>query len=263
MTWASAENALRSFERGSVSYYPSRTPLAFPQSVLALGLLLLTLALLARAIRLALDEPPEAGPAAPRPGGRRDGRARGDRAVSAPLAVISVMLALTLAGGVWVGFALLATGWISLELFVNMRVERFLAGDLWGTATAIELVTLPLFILMGEILFHTRLSENLFAGLAPFVRRLPGRLMHVNVLGCTLFAAVSGSSAATTATVGRITLKELEARGYDKVFAAGALAGSGTMGFLIPPSIPLIVYGVLAEVSILDLFVAGIGPGLI
>ncbi|HKK35239.1 MAG TPA: TRAP transporter large permease subunit [Paracoccaceae bacterium] len=183
--------------------------------------------------------------------------------MSAPLAVISVMLALTLAGGVWVGFALLATGWISLELFVNMRVERFLAGDLWGTATAIELVTLPLFILMGEILFHTRLSENLFAGLAPFVRRLPGRLMHVNVLGCTLFAAVSGSSAATTATVGRITLKELEARGYDKVFAAGALAGSGTMGFLIPPSIPLIVYGVLAEVSILDLFVAGIGPGLI
>jgi tripartite ATP-independent transporter DctM subunit len=183
--------------------------------------------------------------------------------VSAPLGLIAALLALTLAGGVWVGFALLATGWISLELFVNMRVERFLAGDLWGTATAIELVTLPLFILMGEILFHTRLSENLFAGLAPFVRRLPGRLMHVNVLGCTLFAAVSGSSAATTATVGRITLKELEARGYDKVFAAGALAGSGTMGFLIPPSIPLIVYGVLAEVSILDLFVAGIGPGLI
>ena len=182
--------------------------------------------------------------------------------MSAPLGLIAALLALTLAGGVWVGFALLATGWFALEVFVNMRVERFLAGDLWGTATAIELVTLPMFILMGEILFHTRLSENLFAGLAPFVRRLPGRLMHVNVLGCTLFAAVSGSSAATTATVGRITLKELEARGYDKVFAAGALAGSGTMGFLIPPSIPLIVYGVLAEVSILDLFVAGLLPGI-
>ena len=116
---------------------------------------------------------------------------------------------------------------------------------------------------MGEILFRTRLSENLFSGLSPWVRALPGRLLHVNVLGCTLFAAVSGSSAATTATVGRITLKELEVRGYDRMLAVGSLAGSGTMGFLIPPSIPLIVYGVLAEVSILDLFVAGIIPGIV
>ena len=183
--------------------------------------------------------------------------------MSAPLGLISALLALTLAGGVWVGFALLSVGWISLEVFRDMRVDRFLGGDLWATSTALELVTLPLFILMGEILFHTRLSENLFAGLAPFVRRLPGRLLHVNVLGCTLFAAVSGSSAATTATVGRITLKELGERGYSRTLAAGSLAGAGTMGFLIPPSIPLIVYGVLAEVSILDLFVAGVIPGLL
>ncbi len=183
--------------------------------------------------------------------------------MTAPLSLISILLAIFLAGGLWVGFALMAIGIISLETFKSMRVDRFLAGDVWGTATALELVTLPLFILMGEILFRTRLSENLFSGLAPFVRRLPGRLLHVNILGCTMFAAVSGSSAATTATVGRITTTELKARGYDERLVLGSLAGAGTIGFLIPPSIPLIVYGVLAEVSILDLFIAGILPGLL
>ncbi|RAH97776.1 C4-dicarboxylate ABC transporter permease [Acuticoccus sediminis] len=183
--------------------------------------------------------------------------------MTAPLALISGLLLLTLGGGVWVGFSLMSVGALSLEVFKNMRVDRFLASDIWTTSTSLELVTLPLFILMGEILFYTRLSENIFAGIAPFVRRLPGRLLHVNVLGCTVFGAVSGSSAATTVTVGRITMKELEARGYDRSIAAGSLAGSGTIGFLIPPSIPLIVYGVLAEVSILDLFIAGVIPGLI
>jgi len=183
--------------------------------------------------------------------------------VSAPLGLISLLLAIFLAGGLWVGFALMSAGVVSLEVFRNMRVDRFLAGDIWSSGTALELVTLPLFILMGEILYHTRLSENLFNGLAPFVRRLPGRLLHVNVLGCTLFAAVSGSSAATTATVGRITLTELRSRNYSESLTLGSLAGSGTIGFLIPPSIPLIVYGVLAQVSILDLFVAGIIPGLL
>ena len=182
--------------------------------------------------------------------------------MSGPLSFIAAFLALFLGGGLWVGFALMALGILSLALFRSMRIDSFLAGDIWATATAQELVTLPLFILMGEILFHTRLSQNLFSGLSPFVRRLPGGLLHVNVLGCTLFAAVSGSSAATTATVGRITLKELETRGYDHDVAIGSLAGSGTIGFLIPPSIPLIVYGVLAETSILELFIAGIVPGM-
>lgn len=183
--------------------------------------------------------------------------------MTGPLGLISILLAVFLAGGLWVGFALMAIGIISLDVFKSIRVDRFLAGDVWGTATALELVTLPLFILMGEVLFRTRLSENLFSGLAPFVRRLPGRLLHVNVLGCTMFAAVSGSSAATTATVGRITTTELRSRGYDDGLVLGSLAGAGTIGFLIPPSIPLIIYGVLAEVSILDLFIAGIIPGLL
>ncbi|WP_368416958.1 TRAP transporter large permease [Falsiroseomonas sp.] len=173
------------------------------------------------------------------------------------------MLVVTLAGGIWVGVALMSIGVVALEAFRDMRVDRFLASDIWSSSTAVELITLPLFILMGELLFHTRLSENLFRGLSPWTRRLPGRLVHVNVMGCTLFAAVSGSSAATTATVGRITLQELLARGYDKRLAVGSLAGAGTLGFLIPPSIPMIVYGVVADVSILELFIAGLVPGLL
>jgi tripartite ATP-independent transporter DctM subunit len=183
--------------------------------------------------------------------------------MAGPLGLVLTLLVALLAGAVWVGPALMAIGVIALETFRDMRVDRFLAGDIWSSATSVELITLPLFILMGEILYHTRLSENLFRGLAPWTRRLPGRLVHVNVMGCTLFAAVSGSSAATTATVGRITLKELLSRGYDKRLAVGSLAGAGTLGFLIPPSIPLIVYGVVADVSILDLFIAGLGPGLL
>jgi tripartite ATP-independent transporter DctM subunit len=183
--------------------------------------------------------------------------------ISIPAAFVAVLLTLTLASGIWIGFALMSVGVFSLEMFRHMRLDRFLAGDVWGTATSAELVTLPLFIFMGEILFFTKLSENLFNGLAPWTNRLPGRLLHVNVLGCTLFAAVSGSSAATTATVGRITLKELVDRGYDKNLAMGSLAGAGTLGFLIPPSIPMIIYGVLTNLSILELFIAGIIPGLI
>ena len=183
--------------------------------------------------------------------------------MTAPLLLVVGMLVVTLAGGVWVGVALMSIGVVALEVFRDMRVDRFLAGDIWSSSTAVELITLPLFILMGELLYHTRLSENLFRGLSPWTRRLPGRLVHVNVMGCTLFAAVSGSSAATTATVGRITLQELLARGYDRRLAVGSLAGAGTLGFLIPPSIPLIVYGVVADVSILELFIAGLVPGLI
>ncbi len=180
-----------------------------------------------------------------------------------PLIFVGGLLAALLVSGLWVGMSLMAVGVFSLELFRNIRVDRFLASDLWSTSTALEMVTLPLFILMGEILFHSRLSENLFNGLAPFARLMPGRLLQVNVLASTIFAAVSGSSAATTATVGRITMRELDKRGYSKELSYGSLAGSGTMGFLLHPSVPMIVYGVMAEVSLIDLFFAGIMPGLL
>jgi TRAP-type C4-dicarboxylate transport system, large permease component len=144
-----------------------------------------------------------------------------------------------------------------------MPVDKLLAQLTYNTLTTPEMVALPMFILMAEILFHTRLSSSLFNGLSPWTHRLPGKMMHVNVLGCTLFAAISGSSAATAATVGRITLSELFSRGYDRNLVIGSLAGAGTLGFLIPPSIILIIYGVLSETSILKLFMAGIIPGLI
>ncbi len=178
------------------------------------------------------------------------------------LITILGLLILTLGLGVWVALALYAVGITALALFSSVPVERLLAQITWNVSTTPVLIALPMFILMAEILFHSRLSDNLFAGLAPWTNRLPGRLLHVNVLGCTIFAAISGSSAVTTATVGRITLSELFRRGYDKDLAMGSLAGAGTLGFLIPPSIILIIYGVLAETSILKLFIAGIVPGL-
>ena len=178
-------------------------------------------------------------------------------------AVVLAVLVLGLSLGVWVGLSLFAPGLVSLAVFRDMPIEKLLAQLTWNAATTPELIALPLFILMAEILFHSRLSASLFAGLAPWTARLPGRLLHVNVLGCTMFAAVSGSSAATTATVGRITLTELLRRGYDRNLAMGSLAGAGTLGFLIPPSIILIIYGVLSETSILKLFIAGVIPGLL
>lgn len=178
-------------------------------------------------------------------------------------ATVLAILITTLAFGVWVGVALVSVGVISLALFRSMPVEKLLAQLTFNVTTTPELIALPLFILMAEILFHSKLSASLFTGLAPWTVRLPGRLLHVNVLGCTLFAAISGSSAATTATVGRITMSELFRRGYDRDLAMGSLAGAGTLGLLIPPSIVLIIYGVLAETSILKLFIAGAIPGLL
>ncbi len=183
--------------------------------------------------------------------------------MAAPLSLLLVCLAGLLASGLWIGFTLIGTGAITLLTFRDMPVGSLLAFDIWNSLTANELVSLPLFIFMGEILFNTKLSESMFKGLAPWTRRIPGRMLHVNVIGCTMFAAVSGSSTATTATVGRMTMAELTRRGYDKDLAMGSLCGAGTLGFLIPPSIIMIVYGVLAQVSILDLFIAGVVPGVL
>lgn len=178
------------------------------------------------------------------------------------VAVFLVALFTLIGGGVWIGLSLLGTGWIALAWFRDMPMTKLLGQIAWNSATTAELVSLPLFILMAEILFRTRVSEQLFKGLEPVARRLPGGLLHVNVLACTLFAAVSGSSAATAATVGKVTYPELVARGYEPRAAMGSLAGAGTLGFLIPPSIVMIVYGVMAEVSIIKLFIAGVLPGI-
>src|SRR6188508_457107 len=168
-----------------------------------------------------------------------------------------------LAGGIWIGLTLGATGTILLALFRDIPLDKLLAQYAWNILTTQELLALPLFILMGEILFRTRLSQTLFSGLVPWAGLLPGRLLHVNVIGCTIFAAISGSSAATTQVVGRISLFELLKRGYSKDVAVGSLAGAGTLGFLIPPSNILIIYGVLGDVSIAKLFTAGFIPGFL
>ncbi len=178
----------------------------------------------------------------------------------APLLLVVLFGALAL--GLWVGLALIAVGLVAMLAASNAPVTLVFATKVWGGLTVWDLTALPMFIWMGEILVRSRLSSDMFAGLAPFTGRLPGRLLHVNVFGCALFAAVSGSSAATTATIGRMSVPELKARGYDERMVIGTLAGSGTFGFLIPPSIILIVYGAATEQSIARLFLAGVLPGL-
>ena len=175
--------------------------------------------------------------------------------------LIGLMLVL-LACGIWVALALAIVGYAGIALFTGAPAGAIMATTIWAQSWSWALTALPLFIWMGEILYRTRLAANMFKGLAPWMNALPGRLMHVNVVSCGLFAAVSGSSAATTVTIGRITIPELEKRDYDQRMIVGSLAGSATLGFLIPPSIILIVYGVAAEVSISRLFIAGILPGL-
>jgi len=176
--------------------------------------------------------------------------------------VIFGLMLLLLASGVWVAPALLAAGFVALEFFSPAPAGSLLAGSVWDASWNWALTALPLFIWMGEILFRTRLSGDMFNGLAPWLGRLPGGLLHVNVVGCGVMAAVAGSSAVTCATVGRMSIPELKKRGYDEGLSIGTLAGSGTLGLLIPPSIMLIVYGVVAQVSISRLFIAGVVPGL-
>ncbi|GGG82633.1 C4-dicarboxylate ABC transporter permease [Salipiger pallidus] len=172
------------------------------------------------------------------------------------------VMALLLGSGLWIGLGLIATGVVMISLFrPAMPVSKLLAQQAWNVLSSPELLALPLFILMAEVLVRTDISRALFTGLTPWLRRVPGRLAHVNVLGCTMFASVCGSSGATTVTVGRITATELLNRGYDRSLVIGSLAGAGTLGFLIPPSTIMIIYGVMAEESILRLFMAGILPG--
>ncbi len=177
--------------------------------------------------------------------------------------IVFGILFLTLASGIWVGFSLFIVGFMGMVLFGTLPAGNNMASSLWATCEKWEYVALPLFILMGEILYRSGISEKLFKSLVPWLYRLPGGLLLMNIISCTLFAAVSGSSAATTATVGRITLAEFDKLGYDKKLAMGSLAGAGTLGFLIPPSLIMIVYAILAEVSIGKMFMAGILPGLL
>jgi tripartite ATP-independent transporter DctM subunit len=177
--------------------------------------------------------------------------------------LLVVLLFALLGSGLWIGLALMGVAWIGMELFTTRPVGDAMAVTVWGSLSSWTLTALPLFVWMGEILFRTRLSEDMFRGLAPWLSRLPGRLLHTNIIGCTIFAAVSGSSAATCATIGKMTLPELAKRGYPESMTIATLAGAGTLGLLIPPSIIMIVYGVTAEVSITRLFIAGVVPGLL
>src|SRR3954462_3277203 len=178
-------------------------------------------------------------------------------------ALLVLSLFAILASGVWIGLTLSGVAWIGMQLFSSRPAGDAMAVTIWGSSSSWTLTALPLFIWMGEILFRTRLSEDMFKGLAPWMQSLPGRLLHTNVVGCAVFAAVSGSSAATCATIGKMSLPELQRRGYPDEMVIGTLAGAGTLGLLIPPSIIMIVYGVSADVSIARLFIAGVIPGIL
>lgn len=177
--------------------------------------------------------------------------------------LLLVFLLVLLASGLWVAFALLTVGMAGIFFFSSAPLGNVMATTIWGASNSWALAALPLFIWMGEILFRSKLAEDMFTGLSPWLTRLPGRLLHVNIIGCAIFAAVSGSSAATAATIGKMSIPELSRRKYPEKMIVGTLAGSATLGLLIPPSIILIVYGVATEQSIARLFIAGVLPGLL
>lgn len=176
--------------------------------------------------------------------------------------VLAVVLFGLLGGGVWVAFSLIAVGFVGIEFFTGAPAGKLAATSIWAATNNWAVTALPLFIWMAEILHRTRLANDMFDGLAPWLIRLPGRLLHVNILACGIFAAVSGSSAATAATIAKITVPELQKRGYDEKMSICTLAGSGTLGILVPPSIVLIIYGYVTDTSIGRLFIAGIGPSI-
>jgi len=178
-------------------------------------------------------------------------------------AIFLFVLFALLGSSVWIGLALMGVAWVGMELFTSRPAGDAMITTIWTGASSWTLTALPLFIWMGEILFRTRLSQDLFRGLAPWMRMLPGGLLHTNIAGCTLFAAVSGSSAATLTTVGKMSIPELRKRGYPEYMIIGTLAGAATLGLMIPPSLTLIVYGVTINESITKLFMAGIFPGLV
>ncbi len=178
-------------------------------------------------------------------------------------AILVLVLFFLLGSGLWIGLSLLGVALVGMWLFTTRPAGDAMITTIWTVSSSWTLTALPLFIWMGEILFRTRLSEDMFRGLAPWVAALPGRLLHTNIVGCTLFAAVSGSSAATCATIGKMTIPELARRGYPDGLSIGTLAGAGTLGLMIPPSLTMIVYGVAVNESIAALFMAGVFPGLV
>jgi tripartite ATP-independent transporter DctM subunit len=181
----------------------------------------------------------------------------------APVLIFLFVLFFLLGTGVWVGLALLGVAYVGMELFTPRPPGDAMITTIWTASSSWTLTALPLFIWMGEILFRTRLSEDMFKGLSPWMARLPGGLVHTNIVGCTVFAAVSGSSAATLTTVGKMSIPELRKRNYPENLVIGTLAGAATLGLMIPPSLTLIVYGVTINESITKLFMAGILPGLV
>src|SRR5678810_500410 len=177
--------------------------------------------------------------------------------------LLFALLIVLLSGGVWIAIALGTVAWFGLQFFTNTPPDVNLFQSFWGSSASWTLAALPLFVWMGEILYRTKLSEEMFEGLSPWLGWLPGRLMHVNILGCAVFGTVSGSSAATCATIAKVALPELKKRGYDEKTCLGSLAAAGTLGILLPPSIIMVVYAVAAEVSIIKVFLAGFIPGIV
>ena len=182
--------------------------------------------------------------------------------LASALVMLGLLLVL-LAGGVWIAISLAVVAWAGLQFLTSSPPDVNLFQSFWGSSASWTLAALPLFVWMGEILYRTRLSDEMFEGLAPWLGWLPGRLMHVNILGCAIFGTVSGSSTATCATIAKVALPELKKRGYDEQVCLGSLCGAGTLGILIPPSIIMVVYAVAAEVSILKVFLAGFLPGFL
>ena len=286
--WHAIQTPLLSYRINDISQGQDGTPLWIPQIAMALGAALLAVALVDNLAQVLLGQGlgvdgPTAGTGDIRdlfaaPGARAamfgaallllyaavNAMTGFDRdATGLKIGIFLFVMFFLLGTGLWVGLALMGVAYMGMIGFTPRNPGSSMAITVWSSASSWTLTSLPLFIWMGEILYRTRLSEDMFKGLAPWLARFPGGLLHTNVVGCTVFAAVSGSSAATLMTVGKMSIPELRSRGYPEFMIVGTLAGAATLGLMIPPSLTLIVYGVSVQQSITALFMAGVLPGLV
>src|SRR5438552_1609044 len=179
------------------------------------------------------------------------------------VSIYAVLLLSLLLFGVAIGSVMGIVGILGITLISGTLLWTTIGDIVWNTTNSFTLVAVPLFVLMGEIILRSGVSKRFYGGLSRLMYRVRGGLAQSNIVGCAIFAAISGSSTATALTIGTVALPEMRRRGYADELTLGTLTGGGCLGILIPPSIPMVIYATVVQESVIDLFMAGVVPGIV